>query len=527
MSYRVLTMIDVKEILRRWRAGQGVRQITRETGRDRKTVRRYIKEAKRVGLEAEAQPELTDEAVGEVAAQVQARPLPPRSEAWTELDNYKELIGKWLKRDRPLRLRKVHKLLVRRGVGASYWMLRRFVIEQLGWKERDVTILLEEPEPGQEAQVDFGKMGKLWDEQQGRMRVLWALIVTLGFSRYQFVWPTFQQSTEAVCEGLEAAWAFFGGMPATLIPDNTKAMILHPDALDPQLTEAFADYVQARGIFVDPARVRRPRDKPKVENQVPYVRGDWFSGEEFLGLQDAREHARHWCSEEAGRRIHGTTHKLPREVYEQQEKPSMLPPPTEQFDVPQWGKATVRRDCHVYVGRALYSVSHLLVRKEVRTRADRSLVKIYYNQRVVKVHPRQPAGGRSTDVGDYPPGKAVYARRSIKEQIERAREQGHNVGQYAERLLDCPLPWTRARQVNALLGLCERFGNGRVEALCQSALAFDVVDVGRIRRMLEKAAEPPEPDDKVHKVVRLQSARFARASDQFATRKTPSGGEVS
>lgn len=525
MSYRVLTMIDVKEVLRRWRAGQGLRRITRETGRDRKTVRRYIKEARKIGLEAES--ELTDERVGEVAAQVQARPEPARSEPWTELGAHKDLIRKWLERDRPLRLRKVHKLLMRRGVSASYWMVRRFVIEELGWKERDVTILLEEPKPAQEAQVDFGKMGKIWDEQEGRMRVLWVLIVTLGFSRYQFVWPTFRQTTEAVCEGLEAAWAFFGGMTATIIPDNTKAMILHPDALDPQLTEAFADYVQARGIFVDPARVRRPKDKPKVENQVQYVRGDWFAGEEFRGLQHAREHAQHWCSEEAGRRNHGTTQRQPREVYEQQEKASMLPPPKDVFDVPQWGKATVRRDCHIHVGRALYSVSYLLKGKEVRTRSDSSAVKIFADNRVVKVHPRQPVGGRSTDINDYPPGKAIYARRSVTDQLRRAHEQGQHIGQYAERLLDCPLPWTRMRQVNALLGLCERFGRGRVEALCQSALAFDVVDVNRVRRMLEKAAEPPVHDGITRKVVRLEPARFVRDSDQFTTRKSPEKGEVS
>jgi hypothetical protein len=205
---------------------------------------------------------------------------------------------------------------------------------------------------------------------------------------------------------------------------------------------------------------------------------------------------------------------------------SMLAPPTEVFDVPQWGKVKVRRDCHVYVERALYSVPYLLVGKEVRTRADRSLVKVLYNHQVIKVHGRQPAGGRSTDVSDYPPGKAIYARRSMTEQLQRAREQGHNIGQYAERLLDCPLPWTRARQVNALLGLCERFGNGRVEALCQSALAFDVVDVNRVRRMLEKAIEPPGPEQTARKVVRLQPGRFARASDQFATRKEPSRGEV-
>jgi hypothetical protein len=90
---------------------------------------------------------------------------------------------------------------------------------------------------------------------------------------------------------------FFGGIIATLIPDNTKAMINDPDALEPTLVAAFLDYVQARGVFVDPARIRSPKDKPRVENQVPFVRESWFDGETFSSLDDARESAARWCSE--------------------------------------------------------------------------------------------------------------------------------------------------------------------------------------------------------------------------------------
>ncbi|MBK8942069.1 MAG: hypothetical protein IPM79_31810 [Polyangiaceae bacterium] len=75
--------------------------------------------------------------------------------------------------------------------------------------------------------------------------------MTLSFSRLQFVWPTFRQTTEAVCGDLDRAWRFFGAMPASIIPDNTKAMIRRPDALDARLVDAFLDYVRARGLFVD------------------------------------------------------------------------------------------------------------------------------------------------------------------------------------------------------------------------------------------------------------------------------------
>ena len=82
------------------------------------------------------------------------------------------------------------------------------------------------------------------------------------------------------------------------------------------------------------------------------------------------------------------------------------------------------------------------------------------------------------------------------------------------------------RQVHALLGLCERFGAGRVEALCQSALSFEVVDVTRIRKMLERAAKPVDAASTGGKVVKLAPARFARSADHFETRKAPGGKEV-
>jgi hypothetical protein len=157
-------------------------------------------------------------------------------------------------------------------------------------------------------------------------------------------------------------------------------------------------------------------------------------------------------------------------------------------------------------------------------RADHTLVKIYSGTELIKVHQRQPRGGRSTDPNDYPPGKSEYALRDVKSLLGRAREKGAHVGTYAEKLLDGPLPWTRMRQAYALLRLCEKYGAGRVEAVCQSALAFDVVDVRRIGRMLQNAAKPGTPEPSGKKIVQLPLPRFARSQEHFVTRN-PSGGK--
>jgi len=244
MSYRELSMIDVKELLRRWSAGQSNRQIARETSTDRDTVARYVAVTAALGFERGR--EFTDEQVNQVAQGVQARPQRDASAEWQELAAHKERIAEWLARPRPLRLTKIHTLLSRDGLTASYHTLRRYAAEELGWGKPEPTILLEDPPPGQEAQVDFGKMGLIMDPECGRMRVLWVLIVTLAFSRYQFVWPTFLQTTASACEGLDHAWWFFGATIKTG-DDHRKARRFDRRFCDRVLREIESGHRRARG----------------------------------------------------------------------------------------------------------------------------------------------------------------------------------------------------------------------------------------------------------------------------------------
>ncbi|WP_437713885.1 hypothetical protein WMF45_48195 [Sorangium sp. So ce448] len=198
----------------------------------------------------------------------------------------------------------------------------------------------------------------------------------------------------------------------------------------------------------------------------------------------------------------------------------MKPAPAAPFDVPHWTDAKVHPDHHVQVLRSLYSVPTRYVGSTVRVRADRASVRIYAGTELVKLHARVAPGKRSTDPSDYPTGKAVAAVRDVASLVASARKCGAHVGIYAERLLDVPLPWTRMRLVYALLRLCKKFGDGRVEAICQSALAFDVVDVQRVTRMLETAKPAASPSTEDSKVVALPTPRFARSTEHFATRTT-------
>ena len=182
-------------------------------------------------------------------------------------------------------------------------------------------------EPGAECQLDFGYLGMLADPVTGRQRKVHALIFTACYSRHMFVWLCFTQTLAAFIAGCEAAWVFFGGVFKVLIPDNASAIVADADAVNPRFTAGWLDYAQHWGFATDAARVRSPKDKPRVERAVQYVRGNFFAGEHFTGLADAQARAEAWCRDVAGMRIHGTIAARPAEVFAEHEAGALLPLP--------------------------------------------------------------------------------------------------------------------------------------------------------------------------------------------------------
>lgn len=226
-----------------------------------------------------------------------------------------------------------------------------------------------------------------------------------------------------------------------------------------------------------------------------------------------------WCAERAGMRVHGTLQARPREVFHEFEAAALLPVP-DAYDVPIFRDVKVHRDFHVEVGKALYSVPGAYLGHQLQVRADRDLVKLYHRGRLVKTHPRQPAGGRSTDRDDLPEEKAGYALRDLTRLINTCAGHGSNIGIYAERLLDDPLPWTRMRAVYRLLGLVRRYGATPVDTACSRALDLDVVSVTKIASMLDKATEETLP---LLPTGTTPAGRFARQPAEFTTRPASRG----
>jgi transposase len=398
----------------------------------------------------------------------------------------------------PLSIVKIEELLARQGVKVPYRTLHRFAVERCGFRVRSTTVRVTDGEPGVECQIDFAQLGLVVDPETGKQRRVDALVFTAVLSRHMFVWLTYSQPLTAVIAGCEAAWSYFGGVFKVLIPDNMKAVVTNAGAVNLQLSVGWLDYAQHVGFGTDPARVRSPQDKPRVERAVQYVRGNFWAGETFVDLADAQTRAEAWRRGRAGMRVYGTTARRPTEMFNELEAPCLLevPPP---YDQPVFTRVKVHRDYHVEVAKALYSVPKHLIGSHLDARADSELVKLYATGpggvgTLVKAHPRQPPGGRSTDREDLPAEKAGYALRDLSRLVAICADHGPNVGIYAERLLVDPLlPWTRMPNVYRLLGLVRRYGPEPVNTACGRSLDLDVVSVSQFAAMLDRATERHQP----------------------------------
>lgn len=521
MAYREVAMWEILNVLRRIGRGETKLSVADQTGHSRSTVRRYVAAAMELGWRPGV-----DEPTEDLAAAVGLRlsPAGDRSagEAEARLLPHTETIRKWLEpgptEKRGLRLSKVHELLRRQKVEVPYSSLHRFAVKHCGFSDhRRITVRMAECPPGELAEVDFGRLGVVWDAETGRRRVLWALVVVLGFSRHQYIHVGFSQKVQDFIAALEDAWFFFGGVPKRVIIDNLKSAVTRPDRYDPLFHRSFDEYATYRGFVVDAAPVRQPTGKPHVERSVPYVRESFFRGEQWRDREHVQSRAIAWCLETAGMRIHGTTRKRPLAVFENEERAHLLPLTRERFDPPRWAQCKVHPDHHICFGKAMYSVPTRFIGRTIWVRADQSLVRIYLDGTLIKTHARQAPGGRATDHDDYPAVLSPYTRRDPDRLIRQAKQHGEQIGRFAEQLLSGPVPWAKIRQAQKLLRLGEKYGWLRLEGACQRALGFQLINVRRVESILQQGLQQLDllPDAGSETPVLPLRPRYARPNDSF------------
>jgi hypothetical protein len=269
---------------------------------------------------------------------------------------------------------------------------------------------------------------------------------------------------------LAAAFEFFGGVPARLVPDNLKTGVDRPDLYDPRVNRSYAELAAHYGCLVDPARSRKPRDKAQVERPMPYIRDSFWRGREFTSLEHMQAEAVRWCAEVAGQRsCRPLDGAAPAAVFAAVEKDRLAPLPKDPFILAEWSRCKVGPDIHVKVGQSLYSVPWKHIGATLDARSTATMVQLFSGGDLVKTHARKPRG-KQTDLGDYPPEKIAFRMRTPSWCRRRAAEIGPACAALiGELLADNALYRLRAAQ--GVLGLADKHQPGRLEAACARAAA--------------------------------------------------------
>lgn len=529
--------MDIRELILNLRAYSSDRSVSRATGVHRKTVKQYRWWAGQQGLLDGALPSLSE--LETLVRQTLSEKPPPQNQS--SLAPYRELVRQLRKEG--VEMTAILQRLQERGYRGSYSSVRRMVAN-LEQKQPDVVVRME-CKPGEEAQADFGYAGLLWDPQTQKSRRAWAFVMTLSWSRHQYVEFVFDQTLPTWLLLHRHAFEWFGGVPERIVIDNLKAAIVKACFDDPVVQQAYRECAEHYGFLIAPCRVRTPQHKGKVENGVHFVKRNFLGGRTPTSLSQTNQDVRTWCTTTAGLRTHGTTREQPLTRFHATEQSRLKALPIAPYDLAVWKEATVGADGHVTFDNAYYSVPFRLSRgTKVRVRGGTQSVAIFSTtHELLTTHDRAAqAGERITHPDHLPPHKAAGLLLGREGCRTAAAAVGIATSQIVGILLDDPAV-DRLRTAGRLLRLGERFGAERLEAACLRALQFDEPVYATVKRILVEGLErqplpeplvtsiPIDPPERVAAAQATAPAFMRSASELLghlfgATFSANSGGET-
>ena len=336
------------EIIRRWHHGDRISRIASQLGFDRKTVRHYIQQAQAAGLEPGKPLPAFEALAPEMAAWNASGGGKPKKETIfldPLIDEYRTY---YESRTCPLKPKSIYEALAERygwKGRVSYSTFKRWVrrnkLSERGRSRRTCRI---EGEPGEEVQIDYGYMGRIWDDSLQRHRKVYAFIGALAWSRHKYVEFVHSQDQRSFVASHLNMWTFFGGVTERVNLDNLKSGVIQPDLYDPVINRGYAEMAHHFGCFIDPCRVADPQGK--VERDVITIHEAFrtlLAKNSRLNLGDANRQIQHWLLHTYGRRKHSTTGEFPMDRFKL-EATCLRPLPAEAFALARWKEAKVHSD---------------------------------------------------------------------------------------------------------------------------------------------------------------------------------------
>lgn len=498
----------IKEVLRLHHSnGLSQTQIGKALGCSRGAVAEYLHRAHAAGLSWPLPDELDDAQLERrlfpPKTQDQSRPLPDFNYIRTELKKKGvTLIQLWAeyREDHP------------DGYGQSYFcdLYQRF--------ENSLNLVMrQDHKAGHKAFSDFaGKTLPITNAKTGEVMPAYLFVCTLGASSFTFAELFWDQSAESWCNGHAAAFNYFDGCPAIVVPDNPKPVVTKACPYEPDINPSFAQMAAHYDIAVIPARVRRPKDKAKVEAAVGLATR-WIlavlRNRTFFSLAEARNAVRELLdnlNDRQFKRMSATR----RSLYELIDRPALKPLPSVPYEYARFKKASVNIDYHVEYDRHFYSVPHQFRGQVVEIRATSTTIEILCRGKRIATHPRSLAENKASTLiehrprnhqqyGDWPPERIVNWARTV----------GPSTAALMEAILARQkYPELGYRSCMGILRLAKKFPEPRLEAACKRALAIRGLSYKSVKSILDSnldqrnVQEKPQDLAIVHANIRGASA---------------------
>lgn len=478
-----LKMALVDSIITLHGHGWSHRRIARELGIHRETVGRYVGLSSKPASNAPLGPASATDALLGIDPSKPARNAPtgPPSAAapWREVIT--------AKLDQGLRAQRIYQDLVsEHGYSGSYYSVRR-LIRKLG-AGTPVPFRRMECEPAAEAQVDFGRGAPIVGSD-GKRRGSWVFRIVLSHSRKGYSESVWRQTTDEFLRCIENAFAHFGGAPRTLVIDNLRAAVTQADWFDPELNPKVQSFCRHYGIAILPTRPYTPRHKGKIERGIGYVKDNALKGHVFTSIADQNRHLLQWESQVADQRIHGTTRQQVNKVFEEVEKPALLPLPATRFELFSEALRHVNRDGHVQIKRAYYSAPPEYLGQDLWARWDGRIVRLF-NRRLeqVAVHVQQEPGRFATASEHILPEKISRIENGTAWMLERVERFGPGASEWARACLQSR-GIEAVRVLMGLLSLANKHPWATVDDACRIAHGHGSYRLRCVRKLIEQRPE--------------------------------------
>lgn len=481
-------MRKIREILRlRYEAGLSERQIAKAAHAARSTVQECLRRARDAGL-AWPLPAAWDEA--RLEQTLYPLPAPTTDVPLPDL----ALIDQELRRKGVTLQLLWQEYKTAQPGGLQY---SAFCDRYARWRSSRDLVLRQQHTPGEKLFLDYaGQTAEVIDRHSGEIRSAQIFVAVLGASSYTFAEATWTQTLPDWLGSLRRVLEFIGGVPAILVPDNLRSAVSKASRYEPEINPAFQDFAEHYGTAVVPARVRKPRDKAKVEVGVQVVER-WILARlrhrQFFSLGElnaAIAELVHELNARPFKKRDGCRASLFAEL----DQPALKPLPLHAYDYGEWKKARVHLDYHVDVGRHYYSVPHTLVGQTVDVRLTATVVEIYRRGQRIALHIRSDRRGGYSTVPEHRPERHGAV---VDLSHERLQRQAQAIGPGTVGVLQAQLqrrvhPEQALRSAQGILRLARDFTPEALEAACVQALRINSVSYRAVRTLIE--SPPPQVD---------------------------------